>query len=147
MVLEIGPGIGTMTQCLAEAAGRVVAVEIDSNLIPILKDTLKDYDNITVINEDILKVDIKSWQKNIMAADPLRLWQICPIILQRRLSWGCLRVKFLLIILRLWCRKRWQTGCRPVPDQRITEHCLWLFNIMQSLILWRMFRPTALFPS
>ena len=59
MVLEIGPGIGTMTQCLAEAAGRVVAVEIDSNLIPILKDTLKDYDNITVINEDILKVDIK----------------------------------------------------------------------------------------
>lgn len=58
-VLEIGPGIGTMTQRLAEAAGRVFAVEIDTNLIPILQETLGDYGNVTVINEDILKVDIK----------------------------------------------------------------------------------------
>ena len=58
-VLEIGPGIGTMTQRLAEAAGRVFAVEIDTNLIPILNETLGDYGNVTVINEDILKVDIK----------------------------------------------------------------------------------------
>lgn len=57
-VLEIGPGIGTMTQYLCEAAREVVAVEIDKSLIPILEDTLKDYDNITVINEDILKLDI-----------------------------------------------------------------------------------------
>ncbi len=57
-VLEIGPGIGTMTQYLAERAGSVVAVEIDKALIPILKDTLSGYDNVTVINEDILKVDI-----------------------------------------------------------------------------------------
>jgi 16S rRNA (adenine1518-N6/adenine1519-N6)-dimethyltransferase len=58
MVLEIGPGIGTMTQYLAEAAREVVAVEIDKALIPILQDTLQDYDNVTVLNEDILKVDI-----------------------------------------------------------------------------------------
>ena len=58
MVLEIGPGIGTMTQYLCENAGKVIAVEIDNNLIPILKDTLGAYDNIRVINEDILKVDI-----------------------------------------------------------------------------------------
>ncbi len=57
-VLEIGPGIGTMTQYLAESAREVVAVEIDKNLIPILEDTLSEYDNVTVINEDILKVDI-----------------------------------------------------------------------------------------
>ena len=57
-VLEIGPGIGTMTQYLAEHARKVVAVEIDKALIPILEDTLKDYDNVRVINEDILKVDI-----------------------------------------------------------------------------------------
>lgn len=58
-VLEIGPGIGTMTQYLAENAREVAAVEIDKNLIPILEETLADYDNVTVINDDILKVDIK----------------------------------------------------------------------------------------
>ena len=57
-VLEIGPGIGTMTQYLAEQARHVVAVEIDKNLIPILEETLKGYDNITIINKDILKTDI-----------------------------------------------------------------------------------------
>ena len=57
-ILEIGPGIGTMTQYLAEAAGKVCAVEIDRNLIPILGETLADYDNVTIINEDILKVDV-----------------------------------------------------------------------------------------
>ncbi len=58
-VLEIGPGIGTMTQYLAESAKRVIAVEIDRSLIPILEDTLSEYDNVTVINDDILKVDIQ----------------------------------------------------------------------------------------
>ncbi len=59
VVLEIGPGIGTLTQYLAEAAGKVYAVEIDKNLIPVLDETLSEYDNVEVINEDILKVDIK----------------------------------------------------------------------------------------
>ena len=59
-VLEIGPGIGTMTQYLAEAAREVAAVEIDRKLIPILNETLSEYDNVTIINEDILKVDIRA---------------------------------------------------------------------------------------
>ena len=59
-VLEIGPGIGTMTQYLAEAAREVAAVEIDRKLIPILQETLAEYDNVTIINEDILKVDIRA---------------------------------------------------------------------------------------
>ena len=57
-VLEIGPGIGTMTQYLAETAGQVIAVEIDRGLIPILQDTLSSYPNVTVLCEDILKVDL-----------------------------------------------------------------------------------------
>ncbi len=57
-VLEIGPGIGTMTQILCENAREVAAVEIDTKLIPILNETLSEYDNVTVINDDILKVDI-----------------------------------------------------------------------------------------
>lgn len=59
LVIEIGPGIGTLTQHLCEHARKVVAVEIDKKLIPILEDTLSEYDNVSVINEDILKVDIK----------------------------------------------------------------------------------------
>lgn len=58
MILEIGPGIGTLTQLLAYNARKVVIVEIDNNLIPILEYTLKDYDNVRIINEDILKLDI-----------------------------------------------------------------------------------------
>lgn len=57
-ILEIGPGIGSLTQMMAEAAGRVIAVEIDKKLIPVLEDTLGDYDNIRLINEDILKLNI-----------------------------------------------------------------------------------------
>ena len=57
-VLEIGPGIGTMTQYLAETARHVICVEIDDHLIPILKETLADYDNVTIIHGDILKTDV-----------------------------------------------------------------------------------------
>lgn len=72
-VLEIGPGIGTMTQYLAEYAGRVVAVEIDTNLLPILAETLKDYSNVTVINEDILKVDMNQLVKEYNQGRPIKV--------------------------------------------------------------------------
>ncbi len=72
-VLEIGPGIGTMTQYLAEQARHVVAVEIDRNLIPILEETLEGYDNITVINDDILKVDINELARVYNQSRPLKV--------------------------------------------------------------------------
>ena len=72
-VLEIGPGIGTMTQYLAESAGQVIAVEIDTNLLPILADTLKDYSNIKVINQDILKVDINELVKEYNNGRPIKV--------------------------------------------------------------------------
>ena len=72
-VLEIGPGIGTMTQYLAEAAREVAAVEIDRKLIPILGETLGDYDNVTVINEDILKVDIKALAMEKNGGRPIKV--------------------------------------------------------------------------
>ncbi|MBE5902431.1 MAG: 16S rRNA (adenine(1518)-N(6)/adenine(1519)-N(6))-dimethyltransferase RsmA [Lachnospiraceae bacterium] len=73
MVLEIGPGIGTMTQYLCEAAREVVAVEIDKNLIPILEDTLSAYDNVTVINQDILKVDINKLAEERNGGRPIKV--------------------------------------------------------------------------
>lgn len=72
-VLEIGPGIGTMTQYLAEAAREVVAVEIDKNLIPILEDTLSEYDNVEVINEDILKLDMNKLAMKKNEGKPIKV--------------------------------------------------------------------------
>ncbi len=87
-VLEIGPGIGTMTQYLAEKAGKVIAVEIDKALIPILKDTLSAYDNVTVINEDILKLDINRLAEEQNGGKPFKVvanlpyYITTPIIMQ-----------------------------------------------------------------
>lgn len=72
-VLEIGPGIGTMTQYLCENAREVMTVEIDQNLIPILKDTLSEYDNVTVVNEDILKLDIAKVAAEHNAGKPIKV--------------------------------------------------------------------------
>ena len=72
-VLEIGPGIGTMTQYLCENAREVVAVEIDKNLIPILEDTLSEYDNVSVMNEDILKVDLNKLAQEKNGGKPIKV--------------------------------------------------------------------------
>ena len=72
-VLEIGPGIGTLTQYIAEIAGQVVAVEIDKKLIPILSETLRAYDNVTILNKDILKVDVAELVKVKNKGRPMKV--------------------------------------------------------------------------
>lgn len=72
-VLEIGPGIGTMTQYLCERARHVIVVEIDKSLIPILEDTLSEYENVTIINNDILKVDIKALTEEYNSGRPIKV--------------------------------------------------------------------------
>lgn len=86
-VLEIGPGIGTMTQYLCENAREVTAVEIDTNLIPILEDTLSAYDNVTVINQDILNWISQNLRWKEMVESRSRSLQIFLIILPHRSSW------------------------------------------------------------
>lgn len=73
VVLEIGPGIGTMTQYLCERAREVIAVEIDDKLIPVLADTLSEYDNVTVIHQDILKVDIRALAEEKNGGRPIKV--------------------------------------------------------------------------
>ena len=73
MMLEIGPGIGTMTQYLAEAAGKVVAVEIDRNLLPILQETLADYDNVKVIHADVLSLDLEKLVQEENGGRPIKV--------------------------------------------------------------------------
>ena len=72
-VLEIGPGIGTMTQYLCEHAGRVAAVEIDKNLIPILEDTLSLYNNVEIIHQDILKMDMERFVQEHNPVNPIKV--------------------------------------------------------------------------
>ncbi|MDO5344125.1 MAG: 16S rRNA (adenine(1518)-N(6)/adenine(1519)-N(6))-dimethyltransferase RsmA [Lachnospiraceae bacterium] len=72
-VVEIGPGIGTLTQYLAEAAREVISVEIDKMLIPILEDTLQEYSNVTVINQDILKVDLERLVQEHNGGRPVKI--------------------------------------------------------------------------
>lgn len=89
-VLEIGPGIGTLTQYLCEAAGEVAAVEIDANLIPILKDTLSAYDNVMVINEDILKVDIAALTQEKNGGNPIKVVANLPYYITTPIIMGLL---------------------------------------------------------
>ena len=89
-VLEIGPGIGTMTQYLAESARHVIAVEIDQNLIPILKDTLSAYENVTVINKDILKVDIQALAQEYNGGRPIKVVANLPYYITTPIIMGLL---------------------------------------------------------
>lgn len=89
-VIEVGPGIGTMTQYLAERAREVVAVEIDKMLIPILEDTLSAYGNVTVLNEDILKVDIGALVQEKNHGQPVKLVANLPYYITTPIIMGLL---------------------------------------------------------
>lgn len=113
-VLEIGPGIGTMTQYLAKSAKEVIAVEIDRALIPILEDTLSGYDNVTIINEDILKLDIgrmveeKNEGRAIKVVANLPYYITTPIIMG--LLEGHVPIESITIMVQKEVADRMQTG-------------------------------------
>lgn len=90
LVLEIGPGIGTLTQYLCESAREVIAVEIDKNLIPILADTLSAYQNVTVINEDVLKLDINQLVKEKNHNKPIKIVANLPYYITTPIIMGLL---------------------------------------------------------
>lgn len=94
MVLEIGPGIGTMTQYLCESAGKVIAVEIDRSLIPILEnDTLSEYDNYRIINEDVLKVDLNRLVEEENGGRPIKVVANLPYYITTPIVMGLLEKK------------------------------------------------------
>lgn len=104
-VLEIGPGIGTMTQYLAESAREVVAVEIDRNLIPILEDTLSGYDNVTVINEDILKLDIRKIVEERNGGKPVKVVANLPYYITTPIIMGLFESKVPLKSITIMVQK------------------------------------------
>jgi 16S rRNA (adenine1518-N6/adenine1519-N6)-dimethyltransferase len=90
MVVEIGPGIGTLTQYLCEAAREVVAVEIDKKLIPILEDTLSPYENVSIINEDVLKVDLNKLVQEKNGGRPIKVVANLPYYITTPIIMGLL---------------------------------------------------------
>ena len=113
-VLEIGPGIGTMTQYLCEAARQVVAVEIDKMLIPILEDTLSEYDNVEVINQDVLKVDIKSLAEEKNKGKPIKVVANLPYYITTPIIMGLFEsgvpIDSITIMVQKEVADRMQTG-------------------------------------
>lgn len=113
-VVEIGPGIGTMTQYLAERAGEVVAVEIDKNLIPVLEETLAGYENITLINEDILKVDMKKIVEEKNQGQPVKVVANLPYYITTPIIMGLFEshvpVKSITVMVQKEVADRMQVG-------------------------------------
>lgn len=114
LCLEIGPGIGTMTQYLAERAREVVAVEIDKNLIPILEETLADYDNVTVINDDILKVDINEIVEQRNGGSPVKVVANLPYYITTPIIMGLFEqhipLKSITVMVQKEVAERMQAG-------------------------------------
>ncbi|SFG59926.1 16S rRNA (adenine1518-N6/adenine1519-N6)-dimethyltransferase [Lachnospiraceae bacterium C7] len=113
-VVEIGPGIGTMTQYLCENAREVLAVEIDTHLIPILKDTLQEYDNVEVINEDILKVDINAIANEKNGGKPIKVVANLPYYITTPIIMGLFEshvpIESITIMVQKEVADRMQTG-------------------------------------
>ena len=113
-VLEIGPGIGTMTQYLACAAGKVAAVEIDRSLIPILEDTLDGYDNVRIINNDILKVDIAKLAEEENGGKPIKVVANLPYYITTPIIMGLFEkhvpLKSITVMVQKEVADRMQTG-------------------------------------
>ena len=113
-VVEIGPGIGTLTQYLAYAARSVCAVEIDKNLIPILEDTLSDYDNVEVINNDVLKVDLAALAKEKNNGRPIKVVANLPYYITTPIIMGLFEnhvpVDSITVMVQKEVADRMQTG-------------------------------------
>ena len=113
-VLEIGPGIGTMTQYLAEAAGRVMAVEIDRMLIPILQETLAEYQNVEILNEDVLKVDIAALVEEKNGGKPIKVVANLPYYITTPIIMGLLEnhvpVESITVMVQKEVAMRMQAG-------------------------------------
>ena len=154
-VLEIGPGIGTMTQYLACAAREVTAVEIDRALIPILEDTLKEYDNVSIINEDILKVDIAALAKEKNGGRPIKVVANLPYYITTPIIMGLFEshvpLESITVMVQKEVADRMQVGppnCfmpRPAVGSaviRLTRHQKPPVEVMDEKLMFRLIRAS-----
>lgn len=118
LVLEIGPGIGTLTQYLCEHARQVIAVEIDHNLIPILKDTLSEYDNIMIIHEDILKTDISEIAEKYNQGRPIKVVANLPYYITTPIIMGLFESHVPISSITVMVQKEVASRMQAVPGTK-----------------------------
>jgi len=117
-VLEIGPGIGSLTQYLAENAKKVIAVEIDKNLIPILQDTLSEYNNIEIINEDILKVNLKNLIEEKNDGKPIKVAANLPYYITTPIVMGLLEQRLPIDTITVMIQKEVAERMQAKPSTK-----------------------------
>ena len=119
-VIEIGPGIGALTEFLAENAAEVMAFEIDDRLVPILADTLRDFDNVTVVNQDILKVDLNQYIAEFKNPDlPIKVVANLPYYITTPILMHLIESKIPFQEFVVMMLKRWQTASQLSPTPRL----------------------------
>ena len=119
-VIEIGPGIGALTEFLAENAAEVMAFEIDDRLVPILADTLRDFDNVAVVNQDILKVDLNQYIAEFENPDlPIKVVANLPYYITTPILMHLIESKIPFQEFVVMMQKRWQTASRLSPTPRL----------------------------
>ena len=118
LVLEIGPGIGTLTQYLCEAAREVVAVEIDRNLIPILEDTLSGYENVTILNGDILKIDLNQLVQEKNGGRPIKVVANLPYYITTPIIMGLLEEHVPLVSITVMIQKEVAERMKAGPGSK-----------------------------
>lgn len=129
-VIEIGPGIGALTEFLAENAAEVMAFEIDDRLIPILADTLRDFDNVKVINGDILKADLQSHIKSFANPDlPIKVVANLPYYITTPILMHLIESKIPFAEFVVMMQKKWQTVFQLSQIPRLMGHCQSRCNI------------------
>ena len=117
-ILEIGPGIGTMTQALAKSAGHVTAVEIDTRLIPILEENLKDYRNVDIINEDVLKLDLPALVRERNAGRPIKVVANLPYYITTPIIMGLFESGVPLISITVMVQKEVADRMKAGPGSK-----------------------------
>lgn len=117
-VIEVGPGIGSLTQALAEEAGQVIAIEIDKQLVPILRETLKEYDNITILNEDVLQVDMEELLAQRPLGTAVKVVANLPYYITTPIIMGLLEKKLPLEHITVMVQKEVADRMRAVPGTK-----------------------------
>ena len=134
-VIEIGPGIGALTEFLAENAAEVMAFEIDDRLVPILADTLRDFDNVTVVNQDILKVDLNQYIAEFKNPDlPIKVVANLPYYITTPILMHLIESKIPFQEFVVMMQK---DGGRPTSQLSPTPRLMVLYPL-QSNTIWRL---------